>query len=64
MTVFITFKSIQEGFNSLNYSTEVGFKNLNKSVNSHLKNINSSINFNSLLVGINTYQTYKLRKGS
>jgi hypothetical protein len=55
-------KSIQEGFNNLNYSTEVGFKKLNNSVNNHLKDINSSINFNSLLVGINSYQTYKLRK--
>jgi hypothetical protein len=50
--------------NNLSYITESSFEDLAISVNEELNSIGSSINANNLLTAINTYQTYKLRKGN
>ena len=55
-------RNIVGGLKELTYLTEEGFSDLNSSVTRELKNIDSSVKFNNLLTGIQTYQTYKLRK--
>ena len=52
-------KNIDGGNQIINES----LKSLNSSLSSNLKSIGSSLNINNLISGINTYQTYKLRKG-
>ena len=55
--------SITSSLDELTYSTKSSFEQLNTSVTSELKLIRSGIEWNNLLTGIQTYQTYKLRKG-
>ena len=55
--------SITSSLDELTYTTKSSFEQLNISVTSELKLIRSGIEWNNLLTGIQTYQTYKLRKG-
>lgn len=47
----------------LSYVTQESYSELSHNVNKQLASIDSSIKTNSLLTGINAYQTYKLRQG-
>ena len=49
--------------NNLSYVTQESYSKLSNSVSKELQSIDSSIGMNNLLTGINSYQTYKLRKG-
>ena len=55
-------RSMVNGLNELNYTTQEGFHDLNTSVTRELSSIDSSIKFNNLLTGIQTYQMYKVNK--
>ena len=48
---------------NLSYITQESYNQLSNNVTSELKSIGSAISANSLLTGINAYQTYKLRSG-
>lgn len=52
---------IISGFRELGYLQESSYESLNASLTNELKSIGSSINLNTLLTGINAYQTYKLK---
>ena len=54
---------LQKSLNDLNYTIEYKIDNLNKDLSHQLSKIDSSIRFNNFLTGIQTYQTYNLRKG-
>ena len=53
-------RNIENQMGELTYVTE----QTNRVLDNQLQSINSSIKTNTLLTGINAYQTYKLRKGS
>jgi len=55
-------REIIDKLGELDYMMEQNFGLLNDSISKELKDINSSIQSNTLLNGIQTYQTYKLRK--
>ena len=48
----------------LSYVTQDSYDQLSNNVTRELESIDSSIRTNNLLIGINAYQTYTLRKGS
>ena len=56
-------ESIIDELGYLSYVTQDSYNQLSNSVSKELQSIDSSIKFNNLLTGIQTYQTYKLRKG-
>ena len=53
-------RNIESQMGELSYVTEQS----NQQLENQLQSIDSSIKTNTLLTGINAYQTYKLRKGS
>ena len=55
--------SITSSLEELTYTTKTSFEQLNSSLTTELKSIRSGVQWNNLLTGIQTYQTYKLRKG-
>ena len=55
-------RNIVKEFDRLTYVTESSFKDLNKSIVKELPGIDTKLGFNNLLILINIYQTYKLRK--
>ena len=55
--------TISDGLNRLTYVTKSSFEKLNLSVNSELKSIRSGVEWNTLLTGIQSYQTHRLRQG-
>lgn len=57
-------KRIVRELSNLTYASESGFNKLKSSINSELQSIDSSIKFNNLLTGIQTYQTYKVKKNT
>ena len=52
-------RDIQDQLSDLTYFSEQS----NQLLENQLQSINSSIDTNNILTGINSYQTYKLRKG-
>ena len=52
-------RDIQDQLSDLTYVSEQS----NQLLENQLQSINSSIDTNNILTGINSYQTYKLRKG-
>ncbi len=54
-------KIVQE-LSNLNYTTQESFKNLNNNLSSQLIKIGSSLDTKNLLMGIQTYQLYKINK--
>ena len=56
--------SISSKLSELTYTTKSSFEKVNLSLNNELKSIRSGVQWNNLLTGIQTYQTYKLRRGN
>ena len=52
--------NIIRSFNDLRYIQEESYKSLNESLSNELRTIGSSIDLNTLITGINAYQSYKL----
>jgi hypothetical protein len=52
--------NIIQTFNELSYLQEESYRSLNESISKELNDIGSSIDLNTLLTGINTYQSIKL----
>ena len=56
-------RSITSSINDLTYVTSQSYQKLQSSVTNELKSIRSGVEWNTLLTGIQSYQTHRLRQG-
>ena len=49
---------------NLSYITKLSYEGIKNSVSNEIKSLQGTMNVNNLLTGIQTYQSYKLRKGT
>ena len=56
-------RSITRSINNLTYVTNQSYQKLQSSVTNELKSIRSGVEWNTLLTGVQSYQTHRLRQG-